>query len=58
MLPAASVSGYYFSHPQAIYFGVGRINRDQIKDYAQRKGMDVITVERWLSSNLAYEPNA
>jgi 5-methyltetrahydrofolate--homocysteine methyltransferase len=57
MLPSASVSGYYFSHPQATYFGIGRINRDQIEDYAQRKGMDVTTVERWLAPNLAYEPD-
>jgi 5-methyltetrahydrofolate--homocysteine methyltransferase len=57
MLPAASVSGYYFSHPQAAYFGIGRINRDQIEDYAERKGMDVTIVERWLAPNLGYEPN-
>ena len=57
MLPAASVSGYYFSHPQSAYFGIGRVNRDQIEDYAQRKGMDTATVERWLAPNLAYEPN-
>jgi 5-methyltetrahydrofolate--homocysteine methyltransferase len=56
MLPAASVSGYYFSHPQAAYFGIGRINRDQVQDYAQRKGIDVATAERWLAQNLAYEP--
>ncbi len=58
MLPAASVSGYYFSHPQAAYFGIGRINRDQVEDYARRKGMDVSVLERWLASNLAYEPDA
>ena len=58
MLPAASVSGYYLSHPQASYFGIGRVNRDQIEDYAQRKGMDVAAVERWLAPNLAYEPKA
>jgi len=58
MMPAASVSGYYFSHPQAAYFGLGRINRDQVEDYARRKGMDVTIVERWLAPNLAYEPNA
>ncbi|UCC54680.1 MAG: methionine synthase [Anaerolineaceae bacterium] len=56
MLPAASVSGYYFSHPQAAYFGIGRINRDQVQDYAQRKGIDVAAAERWLAQNLAYEP--
>jgi 5-methyltetrahydrofolate--homocysteine methyltransferase len=55
MLPAASVSGYYFSHPQSQYFGVGKIERDQVEDYARRKGMDVAAVERWLSPNLNYE---
>jgi 5-methyltetrahydrofolate--homocysteine methyltransferase len=55
MLPAASVSGYYFWHPQAQYFGVGKIGRDQVEDYAGRKGMDVATAERWLSPNLNYE---
>jgi 5-methyltetrahydrofolate--homocysteine methyltransferase len=55
MLPAASVSGYYFSHSQSQYFGVGKIERDQVEDYARRKGMDVAAVERWLSPNLNYE---
>jgi 5-methyltetrahydrofolate--homocysteine methyltransferase len=55
MLPAASVSGYYFWHPQAQYFGVGKIGRDQVEDYAERKGMDVTIAERWLSPNLNYE---
>ncbi len=55
MLPAASVSGYYFSHPQSQYFGVGKIERDQVEDYARRKGMDVAVIERWLSPNLNYE---
>jgi 5-methyltetrahydrofolate--homocysteine methyltransferase len=55
MLPAASVSGYYFWHPQSQYFGVGKIERDQVEDYARRKGMDVASVERWLSPNLNYE---
>ena len=54
MLPAASVSGYYFWRPEAQYFGVGKIERDQIEDYARRKGMDVAAVERWLASNLNY----
>ena len=54
MLPAASVSGYYFAHPQAAYFGMGRIGHDQVEDYAARKGMDVATVERWLASSLGY----
>jgi 5-methyltetrahydrofolate--homocysteine methyltransferase len=55
MLPGASVSGWYFSHPEAHYFGVGRIDRDQVSDYARRKGMSVTEVERWLSPNLAYD---
>ena len=55
MLPAASVSGYYFWHPLSLYFGVGKIERDQVEDYARRKGMDVAAVERWLSPNLNYE---
>jgi 5-methyltetrahydrofolate--homocysteine methyltransferase len=54
MLPTASVSGFYFSHPDARYFGVGRIERDQVEDYARRKGMTVAEVERWLAPNLAY----
>jgi 5-methyltetrahydrofolate--homocysteine methyltransferase len=52
MLPAASVSGYYFAHPQAAYFGVGRIGKDQLADYARRKGMDVAAAEHWLAPNL------
>ena len=55
MLPAAAVSGYYFWRPQAQYFGVGKIERDQVEDYGRRKGMDVATMERWLSPNLNYE---
>jgi 5-methyltetrahydrofolate--homocysteine methyltransferase len=55
MLPAAAVSGYYFAHPESQYFGVGKIERDQVEDYARRKGMDVAAVERWLSPNLNYE---
>jgi 5-methyltetrahydrofolate--homocysteine methyltransferase len=55
MLPTASVSGYYFWHPKSQYFGVGKIERDQVEDYARRKGMDVATVERWLATNLNYE---
>jgi 5-methyltetrahydrofolate--homocysteine methyltransferase len=58
MSPAAAVSGYYFAHPQAAYFGVGRIDRDQVADYAKRKGMDVETAERWLAPNLGYEEAA
>jgi 5-methyltetrahydrofolate--homocysteine methyltransferase len=52
MLPAASVSGLYFSHPQAKYFNVGRIGRDQLEDYARRKGMTIEEAERWLAPNL------
>jgi len=56
MWPAPSVSGLYFSHPKSAYFGVGRIGRDQVEDYAERKGMPVAEVEKWLAPNLAYEP--
>jgi 5-methyltetrahydrofolate--homocysteine methyltransferase len=56
MVPAASVSGWYFAHPEARYFGVGKIGRDQVVDYAHRKGMDVKAVERWLAPNLGYDP--
>jgi 5-methyltetrahydrofolate--homocysteine methyltransferase len=56
MLPAAAVSGFYFAHPQARYFAVGKIGKDQVEDYARRKNMDQRTVERWLSPNLNYEP--
>ena len=54
MWPAASVSGLYFSHPDSVYFGVGKIERDQVEDYAKRKGMSVEEVERWLRPNLNY----
>jgi 5-methyltetrahydrofolate--homocysteine methyltransferase len=56
MHPAASVSGLYFAHPEAKYFTVGRIGRDQVEDYARRKGMEIADVERWLAANLAYDP--
>jgi 5-methyltetrahydrofolate--homocysteine methyltransferase len=56
MTPAASVSGLYFAHPAARYFNVGRIGRDQVQEYARRKGIGVADAERWLSPNLAYEP--
>ena len=56
MTPAASVSGWYFSHPQSKYFGVGKITKDQVEDYAERKGQTLQQAERWLSPNLAYEP--
>ena len=54
MLPAAAVSGLYFAHPQARYFGVGRLGRDQVEDYAQRKGITVEEAEKWLAPNLSY----
>jgi 5-methyltetrahydrofolate--homocysteine methyltransferase len=54
MLPAASVSGYYLAHPESHYFGIGRINRDQVEDYAARKGWDVETAEKWLAPLLGY----
>jgi len=56
MLPTASVSGWYFAHPDAHYFGLGRVGRDQVEDYARRKGMTPAEVERWLAPNLAYDP--
>jgi 5-methyltetrahydrofolate--homocysteine methyltransferase len=56
MTPTAAVSGYYLSHPQARYFGVGKIGRDQAEDYARRRGIPVAEAERWLSPNLAYAP--
>jgi 5-methyltetrahydrofolate--homocysteine methyltransferase len=56
MLPTAAVSGYYFSHPGSQYFVVGRIGKDQVADYAKRKSVDVAQVERWLASNLDYDP--
>jgi 5-methyltetrahydrofolate--homocysteine methyltransferase len=54
MYPAASVSGWYFSHPQAKYFGLGDISKDQVEDYARRKAMDLADVERWLAPVLNY----
>jgi 5-methyltetrahydrofolate--homocysteine methyltransferase len=54
MHPTAAVSGFYFAHPQAKYFGLGKITKDQIEDYAVRKAMTIDEVERWLSPNLAY----
>jgi len=56
MYPASSVSGFYFSHPESIYFAVGRIARDQVADYAARKGWDMRTAERWLAPILNYDP--
>jgi 5-methyltetrahydrofolate--homocysteine methyltransferase len=54
MTPAASVSGFYFAHPQARYFGLGKISKDQVEDYAMRKGMELEEVERWLGPNINY----
>ena len=56
MTPAASVSGFYFSHPDARYFSLGKIERDQVEDYAVRKGMDLSEAERWLAPVLNYDP--
>jgi 5-methyltetrahydrofolate--homocysteine methyltransferase len=56
MWPAASVCGFYFAHPQARYFSLGKIGRDQVLDYHRRKGMDLRSVERWLAPNLGYDP--
>ncbi|HXF65314.1 MAG TPA: methionine synthase [Burkholderiales bacterium] len=56
MLPAASVSGFYLSHPQSQYFAVGKIGRDQVEDYARRKGWPLAEAERWLAPNLGYAP--
>jgi 5-methyltetrahydrofolate--homocysteine methyltransferase len=56
MWPGAAVSGWYFSHPQSQYFVVGRINKDQVADYAQRKGWTLAQAEKWLAPNLGYEP--
>jgi 5-methyltetrahydrofolate--homocysteine methyltransferase len=55
MLPASSVSGFYLAHPQAQYFAVGKIGRDQVEDYAKRKNMAVAEAERWLAPNLGYD---
>ena len=57
MLPAAAVSGYYFSHPRSQYFVVGRVSKEQAEDYARRKGVPLQQVERWLASNLDYDPD-
>jgi len=58
MWPGASVSGLYFAHPDSFYFGVAKVERDQVEDYARRKGMTVAEVERWLSPILNYTPSA
>ena len=56
MHPGAAVSGLYFSHPEAKYFAVGKIESDQVADYAERKGQKKDWAERWLAPNLAYDP--
>jgi 5-methyltetrahydrofolate--homocysteine methyltransferase len=56
MYPTAAVSGWYFGHPDVRYFGIGKIDRDQVEDYARRKGFTLTDMERWLSPNLGYEP--
>ncbi len=58
MWPAAAVSGWYFSHPESRYFVLGRVARDQVADYAKRKGWDLETAEKWIGPNLGYEPGA
>ena len=58
MWPGASVSGLYFGNPESHYFGVGKIERDQVEDYARRKGWSVSEAERWLAPILNYNPNA
>jgi 5-methyltetrahydrofolate--homocysteine methyltransferase len=55
MSPASSVSGFYFSHPESRYFGLGKIDRDQVLNYAERKDMSLADVERWLSPVLNYK---
>ena len=57
MYPASSVSGFYFAHPEAKYFGVGVIGRDQVEDYARRKGFTIALVEKWNAPSLAYDPD-
>jgi 5-methyltetrahydrofolate--homocysteine methyltransferase len=53
MVPTAAVSGFYFGHPESQYFGVARIGRDQLEEYAERRGVDIATAERWLRPNLS-----
>ncbi|MGH8125428.1 MAG: methionine synthase [Rhodanobacteraceae bacterium] len=57
MYPAAAVSGWYFSHPDSQYFVVGKLTKDQVQDYARRKGWSLVEAERWLSANLDYDPD-
>ena len=55
MTPAASISGFYFGHPDSKYFGVGRLDRDQVEDYAERAGLSLADAEKWLAPWLAYD---
>ncbi len=57
MYPTAAVSGFYFAHPDAKYFAVGKVDRDQVESYAERKGMSLVEAEKWLSPNLGYDPD-
>jgi 5-methyltetrahydrofolate--homocysteine methyltransferase len=56
MYPAASVSGFYYSHPDSQYFAVGKIDKDQVQNLAKRKGLSIVEMERWLAPNLSYNP--
>jgi 5-methyltetrahydrofolate--homocysteine methyltransferase len=58
MHPAAAVSGWYLSHPEAVYFAVGKIDADQVADYARRKGMTIEEAERWLAPVVGYDKRA
>jgi len=58
MFPTAAVSGFYFSHPESRYFAVGKIDRDQLESYAERKNISRAEAERWLMPNLGFEPDA
>ena len=55
MYPAASVSGFYFAHENSKYFGLGKVGKDQVEDYAKRKGMELDLMEKWLAPNLNYD---
>jgi 5-methyltetrahydrofolate--homocysteine methyltransferase len=57
MYPTAAVSGFYFAHPESKYFAVGKVDRDQVESYAERKGMSLVEAERWLAPNLGYDPD-
>jgi 5-methyltetrahydrofolate--homocysteine methyltransferase len=57
MYPTAAVSGFYFAHPESKYFAVGKVDRDQVESYAERKGISLVEAERWLAPNLGYDPD-